>query len=187
MDKEVDYTMVISEVVSGKSISRSLLDLGHGEILREYILGGSRLNRLERFIYRYNDAIQYIELRSTWSYIANKFKRKVRSLHRRIELLNLLLVVIISSLNPLLKMLLAIRGVLTTKLMDIRIDEILKGATEIDLILNLYGVLQIILTTYLLSHTEYFEKRVTKKLILYLLIYYLVSGFFRAFTSALLS
>lgn len=187
MDEEVDYTMIISEVVSGKSISRALFNLGNSEMLREYILGRSRLNKLEKFIYRYNDAIQYIELRTTWNYIASKFKSKVKSIYNRMELLNLLLVLIISSLNPLLKMLLTIRGVLSTEFINVRIREILSGASDIDTTLNIYGVLQIVLTTYLLSHTKYFEKRITKKLILYLLLYYLVSSLFKAFTSAILA
>jgi len=187
MDEELDYTELISEVLSGKSISRSLFDLGYGATLRKYILGKSGVNRLERFVYRYNDALHYLELRSAWRSITERFNVKIRSLYRRIELLNLLLVLIISSLNPFLNLLLTIRGIISTEIIGLDISELLHGGSEFDMALNVYGVLQIILTTYLLSHTEYFEKRVLRKLIIYILIYYLVSNLFRAFTALVLT
>ncbi len=182
MDKEVDYTIIISQVLSGKSVSKALLEIGEAEVLRSYILGRSRLNRLERFIYRYNDALKYVELRSSWKYILSKFNKKVRSIHRKIELINILLVLIISSLNPLVMMLLTIKGVLSKDFIDIDVKELISGAENFNIIMDIYGVLQVILTTYLLSHTEYFERRTTKKIVLYILIYYLLSNFLKAFT-----
>ncbi len=187
MDKEVDYTIIISQVLSGKSVSKALLEIGETEELRNYVLGRSGLNRLERFIYRYNDALKYVELRSTWRYILSKFNKRVRSLHRKIELINILLVLIISSLNPLVLMLLTIKGVLSKDFMNIDVRELMSGTRNFNIIMDLYGVLQVILTTYLLSHTEYFERRTTKKIVLYILIYYLLSNFFKAFTSLMLT
>lgn len=187
MDEEIEYTEFISEVLKGKSISRSLLDLGYNDVLREYILGKNIFIGLEKFIYRYKDAIHYIDLKLNWVKISEKFKKKVESLNRKMALLNLLIVLIISSLNPFLALFLKIRSILSIDINKFSSMETLNSYGDIDYILNIYGVLQIILVTYLLSNTDYFNKEVYRKIILYILIYYVLSSILKIFTNLLLS
>lgn len=187
MDEEIEYIELISEVLRGKSISRSLLELGHNDVLRQYILGKNVLSGMEKFIYRYRDAIHYIDLKLNWVKISEKFRKKVESLNRKMALLNILIVLIISSLTPFLSIFLKIRGILSIDISSFNSIEVLNSYGDIDNILNIYGVLQIIYVTYLLSNTEYFTRDVYKRVILYIMIYYILSGILRIFTNLIFS
>ncbi len=166
---------IISKVIDGWSLSKAIFKFGDNEDITKYIKGQGDYIKIETIVNDPDIAKKYSYSKTVIYSYMDRINRKEKEISRKISILNIFIVAIISALIPTITFMKRIS-------IPISIDKFMIGPIEeypfIREIVLIYGLLQVTLITILLRWGRDNMRRLIRLALTYIIIYTLLYNIF---------